>query len=543
MELRDYQKTAINEIYEAWQSGAQNVLIQLATGGGKTVVLSYIIAHHPGSSIAIAHRVELVSQLSLTLARHGIRHNIVASRAAIREIVSIHMNELGKSYFSPRAKCTVAGVDTLIRLPENTPWFRDISLVVIDEAHHVLRKNKWGKAVSLFPLAKGLFPTATPVRADGAGLGRHADGVVDKLVVGVPMRELIQRGYLTDYRIFAPPNNLDLSEVTLSASGDYSPPKLRNAVHKSHITGDIVSHYLRIAKGKQGVTFAVDVEAATEIATEFNARGVPAEIVSGKTPDLLRSHIMRKFREGTLKQLVNVDILGEGVDVPAIEVISMARPTQSYSLFSQQFGRSLRPMPDKTHAIIIDHVGNTLLHGLPDASRAWSLDRKASKKRNAPDDAIPLRVCLNPECLGVYPRTKRVCPNCGFFSDPKGRSSPQEVDGDLFELDPEILAKLRGEIDRVDEAPKIPQYLAVPAQLAIAKRHKQRQETQNVLRETISLWAGHLKYRGKSDSEMYRTFYHTFKIDVMSAQALNVSEATELNNKIIDNISTMEDPI
>lgn len=532
MELRPYQIKVIQDIEKAWAEGAQNVLAQLATGAGKTVLFSHIISKHPEPSIAIAHRVELVSQISLTLARYGVRHNIIAQKTAIREIVSLHMLELKCSYYDPHAVACVAGVDTLLRLDSMLPQFSKITLVVQDEGHHPLRKNKWGKAALLFPNARGLYPTATPVRADGHGLGRHADGLIDKMVIGPSMRDLIRMGYLTDYRIFAPPSDLDLSTVPLSASGDYSPPKLRHAVHKSHITGDVVAHYLRIAPGKLGVTFAVDIEAATEIATEFRANGVPAEVISSKTPDLLRAHIMAKFRRREVLQLVNVDLLGEGVDVPAIEVISMARPTQSFGLYSQQFGRALRLMEGKEHAIIIDHVSNVLRHGLPDAHRAWSLDRRERRSRSSNADAIALRTCINMTCLAVYSRTQRVCPNCGKYTPPVARSSPEQVDGDLLELDPIILARLRGEIRRLTDAPRVPKHLSPIAQKSIIARHKERQEAQLVLRETIALWAGYMRDRGHPDSEIYRHFYFDFGMDIASAQILNSKEAYELNNKI-----------
>ena len=247
MQLRDYQLKLVQQIYESWNSGAQNVLTQLPTGAGKTVIISKIVSDHQGYSIAIAHRNELVSQLSLTLARFGIRHNIIAQRTTIRDIIAIHHLELKKSYYDPQALCTVAGIDSLLNLPKDTHWFTRVTLIIQDEGHHALRGNKWGRAATLFPNARGLYPTATPIRADGNGLGRYADGLADSLIEGPSMRELIKRGYLTDYRIFAPPSDLDLSNVNITASGDYSPNRLRTAVHKSRITGDIVKHYLKIA--------------------------------------------------------------------------------------------------------------------------------------------------------------------------------------------------------------------------------------------------------------------------------------------------------
>ena len=409
--LRPFQVACRDQVYQAWADGARNVLMVIPTGGGKTVVFSDIMASYSAPSIAIAHRQELVSQISLALARNGVRHRIIGPAQVARICTSIHIADLGANYIDPTNKCAVAGVDTLIRMDPNTNWFRQIRLVVQDEAHHLLVKNKWGAAQQMFPNAYGLGVTATPCRADGNGLGRQADGIIDKMVIGPGMRELIEAGWLSEYRIFAPPSDLDLTGVTVSASGDFSPPKLSEAVHKSHIVGDVVDHYLRIAPGKLGVTFAVDVAAAGEIAEAYRSKGVAAEVVSAKTPDALRAAILRRFRSREVIQLVNVDLFGEGFDLPAIECISMARPTQSYGLFAQQFGRALRPMEGKTHAFIIDHVGNVHRHGLPDAPRAWSLDRRERRTRTSVDIVIPVRTC--PNCTAAYERVHPRCPYCG----------------------------------------------------------------------------------------------------------------------------------
>lgn len=544
MELRDYQLKAKKEIYHKWQQGAKNVLVQLSTGAGKTVLFSNILAEEPGASIAIAHRAELVSQISLTLARHGVRHNIIAQPGTIRNIVALHMQQLKQSFYNPHARCNVAGVHTLIKMQK--PWFSQIKLVVQDEAHHVLAENTWGRAALLFPNARGLYPTATPIRADGKGLGRHADGLMDAMVQGPTMRELINLGYLTDYRPACPTSKkLDLSAVPLSASGDFSPPKLRNAVQKAQITGDVVAHYLKFASGKLGVTFAVSVEAATEIAAAFREAGVPAEVISAKTPDLLRYQIMDKFRNREILQLVNVDLLGEGVDVPAIEVVSMARPTQSYAVYVQQFGRSLRPMQGKDKAIILDHVGNIARHGLPDIlTRQWSLDRRCSKKRLEDEDVIPLRICVNPECMAAYERVIAKCPYCAIKPEVSARSSPEFVDGDLTELAPEVLAALRGEITRIDSPPQPPGHLDKIAQRAVTNNHYARQRAQVTLRNSIALWAGYQKdHKGYEDSEIYKRFYFKFGTDILTAQTFNAADAGLLAERIekeLNNLGVIE---
>lgn len=528
MELRQYQYDAINNVYNAWNQGSKNISLVIPTGGGKTIVFSHILAHHKGYSIAIAHRMELVSQISLTLARYGVRHNIIAQKSVIREIVSMQVQEFGKRYHDPNAACVVAGVDTLIRMDTNTPWFKKVTLVIQDEGHHPLRQNKWGTAASLFPNALGLYPTATPCRTDGKGLGRHADGIIDAMILGPSMRELIKIGYLTDYRIFAPPSDLDLSQVPISSGGDYSNPKLREAVHKSHITGDVVDHYLKIAPGKLGITFAVDVQSATDISLAFKQQGVPSEAISAKTPDLLRQNIMRRFRNREILQIVNVDLLGEGVDVPSLEVVSMARPTQSYGLYSQQFGRALRPLPGKSHAIIIDHVDNVKLHGLPDSPREWTLDRR---ERRSKGKSTSIKTCLNVNCFSVYEAYRKACPYCNYVTTPKERSLPEHVEGDLYELDPTVLAHLRGEIERIDGVVRIPQGLSVPAELSIKKRHRARQESQQELRKSIAQWAGY-HHPSLNDSEIYRLFFHTFGTDIMTAQTLNTADAEKLKNTI-----------
>ena len=537
MILRDYQQQAINDIYSAWNSGARNVLLRLDTGSGKTVIFTKIVADFKGPAMAIAHRGEIVCQISLALCREQVPHNIIAPLKIIREIVKVHMIEIGQSFYSPQSTRCVASVDTLLRRSDID--YGKFGLIIQDEAHHVLRQNKWGKAAKLFPNALGLYPTATPLRADGHGLGRHAAGIIDTIVYGPNMRELIEMGYLTEYRIFCPRSDLDLSTVSITASGDYSLPKLRTATHKSHITGDVVENYLRIAKGKLGITFAVDLESAADITKRYKDAGVKAEIISSKTPDSLRCDIMRRFRNRQIMQLVNVDLLGEGVDVPALEVVTMARATQSYSLYSQQFGRALRPMVGKERAIIIDHVDNVLRHNLPDADRIWSLDSK-ERKFNSEDEVkrLPLKTCL--KCFAVYPRLESNCPHCKYRNVPLKRSTPAEVDGDLCELDAEVLQALRSSVAKVYDAPRVPQNINNIAQLAVIKNHRLRKEAIIKLKDTISQWAGYHKAVKRDDSYIYKRFYHTFGIDVLSAQVLNTKDATQLQEKITKDMEIMK---
>jgi len=535
MQLRYYQIQTLDKIRLRWQSGDRNVLAVLPTGAGKTVVFTRIMADEPGPCIAIAHRQELVCQISIALSRYRVRHRIIAPIPVIRTTISAQLDAVGAVYYDPNASVAVAGVDTLLR--------RDIkgdqyTLWVQDEAHHIQRNNKWGKVLARFPNARGLGVTATATRADGRGLGRANDSIFDTIVIGPTMRELIDQGYLSDYKIFAPKTgDLNLSDVAVGSTGDYVRPQLSNAVKKSRIVGDIVTHYKKLALGKLGVTFVVDVEAARITAEAFCDSGIRAAVVSHKTSDSERADLLKKFKCRDILQLVNVDLFGEGFDLPAIECVSFARPTASYPLYVQQFGRALRIMDGKDSAMIIDHVGNVYKHGIPDTINQWDLNRSEGNKRQP---SKPVKVCA--ECTAVYDRFASTCPYCGYKPEPTNRSLPEYVDGDLTELDPFVLATLRAKSNRLLSSDS--EYYAhlidknCPA-IGINRNlriHGRTREAQQKLRKCIAQWGAIQRLKNKSDSESYKRFYHKFGIDVLTAQTLNYKEANALYEWIKNDI-------
>jgi len=536
--LHGFQVNLRDQVYQAWNQGAANVLMRLDTGGGKTVTLSDIVRNHAGASCIIAHRQELCGQLSLTLARNGVRHNLVAAEQTRRAIARAHIEELGRSFYDPGARCFVASVDTLVKAELPAGLAAQVTLWIVDEGHHLVVNNKWHAAISRFthPLCRGLLPTATPKRADRKGLGRHAHGVADAMVQGPPMRWLIEQNFLSDYRIVCPPCDLEML-ADVAASGDWSTKALREAAQRSHIIGDVVSQYLRYAPGKLGITFSTDVETAGQMTAAYRAAGVAAETLTGKTDDIIRRSILRRFKNREITQIVAVDIISEGFDLPAIEVASMARPTQSLALYMQQFGRTLRTMPGKGKALIIDHVANILRHqGPPDKPRHWSLDAGAMATKGV-SDAVPYRVCV--ACYEPYERIYRECPFCGHYPEPTQRNTPAAVDGDCYELDAEVLRQLREPVDAIDRHEDFYRQELIRTGLPhafVASNVNHRRDQQDAiaeLRAAMGIFGGRCHAGGMADNEMQRLFFHTFGIDVISAQGLSAKEARALAAKII----------
>lgn len=530
--LRDYQQTAYNEITAHWVAGAKNVLYVAPCRSGKTVVMSKAILDNTGASIVLAHRAKLVQQMSLTLARNGIMHRIIGPSVLSKACTQLHIAKLTRNFISSQARCYVASAQTLMNTPVE-PWMLEVTLVITDEGHHYHVTNSWTKALHHFVNARGLSVTATPIGSGGKGLGRHADGLMDSIVIGPDSRELIRRGFISDYRIIAPQSDIDLSAVSISASGDFSPKPLADAVHKSKtIVGDTVQSYLKFTPGKLGMVFCVDVEAATETALAFRNAGVSAEVVTGDTPAVTRDYINARHERREVLVITSVDLYGEGVDVPDLEVVIMARPTNSLGLYIQMFWRGGNPRPNKPFFTVVDQVGNVLRHKLPDAPRAWTLDRAEKRGRsNGPADGIPLRTCLNEECLAVYERILTECPYCGRIPVVAARGSPELVDGDLCEMSEELLARLRGEI-MSNERLAIP-YGASPEIIgAVKKRHRERGEAQAEMRRVAALWGGWRVLFGESDAVQQRRFFHTFQIDALSCQALGKADALVLTERI-----------
>lgn len=433
--LRPYQSDLADNIRRSYSAGNRSVLAVSPTGSGKTVLFSYIAssAQARGNRVMIlAHRAELLDQISQTLARFSVRHAFIAPGYP------------GDARLPVQVASVFAVARRLGKIPAP-------DLIVLDEAHHGTA-GSWRKILDAFPNARVLGVTATPCRTDGAGLG----DVFSDMVIGPTVAELIKSGSLSRYRLFAP-SIIDLSGVHTRA-GDYARNELAAAADKPKITGDAITHYRKLSLGKRAVVFCVSVEHAMHVAASFRGVGIPAAHMDGGMERAERNQITRDFTAGRIQVLTSCDLISEGFDLPAIEVAILLRPTQSLGLYLQQVGRALRTFDGKTEALILDHAGNAMRHGLPDDDREWSLDGARRSKRDRDPDEIGIRQC--PKCFRVLRQTALAC-ECGHVFAPKPREVKQE-EGELQEVD--IEAMRRQARQEVGKARTLEELKAVAAQ-------------------------------------------------------------------------------
>lgn len=409
IQLRPYQADLVCEAERIlFDEDRDSVVIVLSTGAGKTVIFSQLTknADARGQSVwIIAHRQELIRQASKTLHRFTITHGIV------RAGFPLEMKQI-----------QVASVQTLIRrlAKLNAP-----DIIVIDECHHAVAPT-YRKIRAAYPQAKVAGVTATPCLINGGGLGSD----FDHMIQGPSNAFLVENRYLPPVRYFAPPKKADTSRLPIRA-GDYGTHESEEAMNQHVVTGDAIEHYKRICDGVPILVFCVSVKHAQDVAQEYCDAGYLATSVDGKLDEDERDDRINGLTTGKYVIITSCDLIGEGLDVPAVAAVQLLRPTQSLRLHLQQIGRP-RYAPGRT-AIVLDHVGNTEKHGFASTDFKWSLE--GIKKRRKSDDKItPTRTCE--QCYSVHV-TRAVCPYCGFTYLKKSRSltSMKVVDGDLVEVE------------------------------------------------------------------------------------------------------------
>jgi DNA repair protein RadD len=409
--LRDYQDECVGAIRQAFTRW-RRVLFVLPTGGGKTVIFAYITQHAAAKGnrvIVLAHRAEIADQISIALAAMSVAHGrIQPGHPMTDDLVQVGM------------------VQTVARRLEA---ISEPTLLVIDEAHHAVA-GTWAAIAAAYPNARVLGVTATPERLDGVGL-RDA---FDEMVIGPDVRELIDAGYLASFQYLAPDTAIDLSQVR-RIGGDFNAADLEKALNRDGITGDVVEHHLTNLAGRTAIAFCVTVAHAEHVATRFRDNGIPAASIDGTMSADQRLGLVDRLRTRDIRVLTSCEIISEGFDAPAIGGAILLRPTQSFALFRQQVGRCLRPKADGAAAVIVDHVGNVLRHGLPDTPHTWSLD---SKRRTPVERQQATASC-------------RACGEVVSTSAGRGGCSMPDASGCLFR--PRFLPEREGMLEEVLSPP------------------------------------------------------------------------------------------
>lgn len=422
--LRDYQL----DIFAQLKASRTNDIVQLDTGAGKTPIEAALAEWAP-RCILVAHRNVLIQQISEKLAAFGLEHDTISTEHTRRRCMAAHrvhgLNYIRRGH-ATHLVASMQSIDAAIRhhrftLDASLPW-----LIIIDEAHHVLPDNMWGQLRTLFPHARIVGFTATPARMDGESLHVDKGGLFDRLVQASSLgrdsaRVLINRGFLSGFVCYAATttyNTLDdltprEREAKLDADAERAMADewvdggdRRTFVHTGpggsldwksgvlELMGDPVAEYVRHAPGSRAIMMAPAIKNAEAFARDFRAARIPAACINSTQSPAEIARILDAFRTGRCKVLTNVDMVGEGFDLPACETLIIATRTASFPRYRQWCGRVLRQDAHKQRATIIDLTGMVAKHGMPDEPVEWDL--------------------LNPPC---GPKTKHYvpCDACGAF--------------------------------------------------------------------------------------------------------------------------------
>ena len=362
--LRDYQREMLERLHDAWEE-QQSVMVQMPAGTGKTHLMAAVIRENMAHGVLIvAHRVELIGQISQTLESFGIEHGIV-------DRTTLDLDRKTKEH-----KVVVASIQTLARRMATANYANDKNfrpqLVIIDEAHHAVAKT-YRLLWEMWPEAKFLGLTATPCRLNGTGF----TDLFDTLLESYSIQEFIDRGWLSDFEyVSVTPENWMVERIAglkkRGADGDYQMKEMATVMDSQESIAHLYQSYLKFTRGKKGIVYAISREHAQHISDYYVNHGVKCCWIEAMTPAEERQRLVDAYRQGEIDVIVNVDIFSEGFDCPEVEFIQLARPTLSLTKYLQQVGRGMRPVPFKDYVTILDQVGLYQTFGLPTEKRDWN---------------------------------------------------------------------------------------------------------------------------------------------------------------------------
>jgi DNA repair protein RadD len=412
--LRPHQAGLIEQLDVAIAAGDRRIIAQAPTGFGKTIVGAAITRRAVDQKKRVIFTVPTIGLIDQTVQKFYAE--------GIRDVGVIQANHYLTDYSKP---VQVASVQTLQRryqagdgLSRSTPA---ADLVLIDECHRWFDfYEEWLNSTAMTDVpVVGL--SATPWTR---GLGKH----FQKLIIGSTTKELIDAGYLSKFRVFAPASP-DLSGVR-TVAGDYHEGELGEVMNQDGLVADVVGTWLERGQQRPTLCFAVDRVHAKHLQAKFEAAGISAGYIDAYTKRGERNEIADRFHRGEFKVVCNVGCLTTGIDWD-VRCIILARPTKSEILFVQMIGRGLRTADGKADCLILDHSDNhTRLGFVTDIHHEHLDDGKPRAKAEPKEPGALPKKC--PKCTFLKPPKLSVCPSCGFKPEPKCTVVNRE--GELIEL-------------------------------------------------------------------------------------------------------------
>jgi superfamily II DNA or RNA helicase len=437
--LRPYQSKIVKEISKAYTvDKLKGVLLQKGTGLGKTRTAAYIVDKYASTGrqvLWLVHREELLTQAALTFAENGIKHRLVCSKSSERAIKVEEFKEYGRSFVSPDAMVVIASIQTIVRRIDQLSWLNPAQIVA-DEAHLSLART-WRVVLARWPDARILGLTATPSRSDKQSFHKDDGGLYEVMVTGPSTKESVEMGYLAPIAVYAPPIKFKTGVKQKIKGGDYDPKTLEEEFDEPVIYGDVIKHYRLISLGEPAIAFCPTIKVAKKFAQEFCDAGFKAICLEGATDDTERRQALKKLGRGELDVIFNVNLLIEGTDIPYATTVMWLRRSLSIIVYLQGTGRVRRPHPLKKTAKMLDFVGITQIHGMPDDDFEWSLTGEVKRIYKKNDDDTPdviVQVC--PKCHSKD-KPKAVCSVCGHEFTSKERKELAQVEGMLELKTPE----------------------------------------------------------------------------------------------------------
>ena len=396
MELRKYQENAIENLRNVLLAGNRKPVMVLPTGGGKSIIFGQLIRNvvDKGNKVLwLVHRRNLVLQMKDVLNSFDIEPGLIMSGYESSLDNQVQLGTI--QTYARRLK---------LRDLDLNNFFIDADILLVDEAHRSLSKQ-YREIVDLYLSKIIIGCTATPMGASGRGMGEVYNAIVDI----VDVEQLTKEGYLSPARYFAP-YTPDLSGVSVKM-GDYVVKELEEKTNKAKLNGDIVENWLKLGENRKTIVFAVNVRHSIAVCEAFNNQGIPAEHLEARSTDEEREEVFKRMEKGKTTVICNVGLYQEGLDVPDVSCIIMARPTKSLGLYRQCCGRGLRISKEHEDCLILDHGGVIEQNGFLDEKITWTLDGKTVAYQK-PKEAKEKAKAECTVCGLIFEKVSK-CPDCG----------------------------------------------------------------------------------------------------------------------------------